>query len=77
MEAMPRNRELSRRENCTGHGEPFAVESGFTSEKAELRRPVKTAYAAGTPRILKRFTTPFGAVTVNIELRALRRCKSM
>ena len=47
------------------HREPFVVKSQSPREKAELWHSLKTAYSAGTPRILERFTT-------NLELQRQR-----
>lgn len=59
------------------HREPFVVKSQLPRDNSELQHPLKTAYSAGAPCILKRFTTHFRAVAANIELCALRGCKSM
>ena len=77
MEVMLRSARRGRLKHTQRHREPFAVKSQLPREKAEPRHPFKTAYSAGTPRISRKVYDSFGAVAADIELCALRVCKSM
>lgn len=77
MEVILRSAWRGRLKHTQCHREPFAVKSQLPREKAEPRHPFKTAYSAGTPRISRKVYDSFGAVAADIELCALRVCKSM
>lgn len=62
---LSEERMVQGRKHTVCHRKAFVVKSQLPRENADLRHPLKTAYSAGTPHILERFTT-------NLELRRHR-----